>query len=529
MSKRRTSSPGSARPAAKRPVDLVDAWTPRLKAAHQLWSSGQQADAISLFTEALRQEPNNVRAYVMTARAYAEKFDFDGMERIHDMLIRRAPTHPGAHHYIGETFVLLKLPDRAIEVFEHAARLPGAGPPTWMELARLCERAHRLDEAEELIERTVRSGYALPLVALVRGRIQRRQKKLAEAESTFRDLIQRLPPDSEWACQAWGELAQMKDREADWDGAVAAIENCKRVQKLHEGPHFSASEKMQAQMRDMLANITGDHFRRWRGDVAHLPPSRVALLTGFPRSGTTLLEQLLDAHPDLVSSEEREFVGRELLHTFMGKRGKTPLLDILDERSPAEIAAQRERYFKAMEYLLGEPIAGRMHLDKNPSYNLTIPMLLRVFPESRLIVALRDPRDVVVSCYLRYLPLNAVSVRFLDICRTAERYAFDMSAWLKFRELIDVPWCQIRYEDTVAEAEAQARKALATLDLSWDNQVLDYRRRLSDTKRVNSPSYEAVAQPIYTSSVGRWKNYEKYLEPALPTLEAFIREFDYAS
>jgi hypothetical protein len=104
-----------------------------------------------------------------------------------------------------------------------------------------------------------------------------------------------------------------------------------------------------------------------------------------------------------------------------------------------------------------------------------------------------------------------------------------MSAWLKFRELIDVPWCQIRYEDTVAEAEAQARKALATLDLPWDNQVLDYRRRLSDTKRVNSPSYEAVAQPIYTSSVGRWKNYEKYLEPALPTLEAFIREFDYAS
>ena len=68
-----------------------------------------------------------------------------------------------------------------------------------------------------------------------------------------------------------------------------------------------------------------------------------------------------------------------------------------------------------MEYLLGEPIAGRMHLDKNPAYNLTIPLVLRFFPETRLIVALRDPRDVVLSCYLRYLPLNSVSVRFLDI------------------------------------------------------------------------------------------------------------------
>ena len=93
-----------------------------------------------------------------------------------------------------------------------------------------------------------------------------------------------------------------------------------------------------------------------------------------------------------------------------------------------------------------------MHLDKNPSYNLDDSAHAPIFPETRLIVALRDPRDVVLSCYLRYLPLNAVSVRFLDVERTAERYALDMSAWLKFRELIDVPWCEIRYEDTVADA-----------------------------------------------------------------------------
>jgi hypothetical protein len=252
-------------------------------------------------------------------------------------------------------------------------------------------------------------------------------------------------------------------------------------------------------------------------------------LTGFPRSGTTLLEQLLDAHPDLISSEERDFIGRELLHTFMGKRGRTPFLDVLNERGDAEIAAQRERYFKAMEYLLGEPIAGRVHLDKNPSYNLTIPIMLRLFPEARLIVALRDPRDVVLSCYLRYLPLTAVSVRFLDIERTADRYAFDMRAWLKFRELIEVQWCQIRYEDIVADMEGQARKALATLGLAWDNQVLNYRERVSATRQVTSPSYEAVAKPIYTQAIGRWKNYEKYLEPALSTLDPFIREFDYAS
>jgi tetratricopeptide (TPR) repeat protein len=529
MVKRRNHPSISARQTANRSDDLFDAWSPRLQAAQQLWNGGQHSDALSLFVEAVRQEPNNVRAYVASARAYAEKFDFEGMERMHDMLLRRAPRHPGAHQYVGETFVLLKLPDRAIESFQRAAELPGAGPPTWMELAGLYERFHRLDEAEELIERTVRSQFRLPLVSLVRGRIQRRKKRFEEAEATFRELIARLPDDSPWACQAWGELALMKDREGDWEGAIAAIEHCKRLQKRHEGPHWAASEKMQSQMRDMLDRITRDDFRHWRDAAAGLPQQRIALLTGFPRSGTTLLEQLLDAHPDLISSEEREFIGRELLHTFMHKRGKTPLLDVLNERSSSEIDFQRRRYFQAMEYLLGEPIAGRMHLDKNPSYNLTIPMLLRVFPEARLIIALRDPRDVVVSCFLRYLPLNAVSVRFLDVQRTAERYAFDMAAWLKFRELIDAPCCEIRYEDIVADVEAEARKALAILGLAWDNRVLNYRQRLAETKRVNSPSYEAVAQPIYKQSIGRWKNYQKYLEPTLETLRPFVREFGYAT
>ena len=108
-----------------------------------------------------------------------------------------------------------------------------------------------------------------------------------------------------------------------------------------------------------------------------------------------------------------------------------------------------------------------------------------------------------------------------------ERYALDMTAWLKFRELIETPWCEIRYEDTVADPETQARRALATLGLPWDDQVLHYRERLLASKQVTSPSYEAVAQPIYTRAIGRWKNYERLLEPAMKTLEPFIREFGY--
>jgi tetratricopeptide (TPR) repeat protein len=527
MSKRRQQPRDASYGAQARPGDMTDAPSQRVQAAHRLWNQGRRSDAMALFSEAIRQEPNNVRPYVMAARAYAEGYDFARMDDVHERLIRRAPSHPGVHHYVGETYSLLKLPQRALASFRTAANLPDGGPPTWMELASLCERAHQLDEAQELIERTVRSGFDMPLVGLVRGRIQRRQNRLEEAEASFRTLIERYGADSEWVAQAWSELALMADAAGDYAGAIDAIGRCKHIQRLRERPYLEASDRVHEVMRTMIDAITRDDFRRWREEAAELPPARTALLTGFPRSGTTLLEQVLDAHPDLVSSEERDFVGSELVHAIVGERRNAPLLELLNDFPLEKAAHERQRYLRAMEYLLGEPIGSRMHLDKNPAYNLTIPAMLRVFPETRLIVALRDPRDVVLSCYLRYLPLNAVSVRFLDVQRTAERYALDMQAWLKFRELVETPWVQVRYEDTVADVATQARRALETLDLAWDERVLGYRDRLAGDKRVTSPSYEAVAKPIYTGAIGRWRNYAEALEPALEVLAPFVREFGY--
>jgi tetratricopeptide (TPR) repeat protein len=527
MAKRQRAAQGSGSKRQAPSGPMIDAPSKRVQAARSLWNEGRHADAIVLFDEAMRQEPNNVRAYVMAARAYAEKFDFDRMDGTHQKLIARAPRHPGVYHYIGETLSMLKLPDRAVDSYERAATLPGAGPPTWMELASLYERAHRLEEAEALIERTVQSGFDLPIVALVRGRIQRRLNRAEQSEATFRSLIKRLPDNSEWACQAWGEIALMKDQEGDYQAAVEAIENCKRVQKLHELPFITASQQVEDKLRDMVGAIRRDDFQRWRQAAEHLQPRRMALLSGFPRSGTTLLEQVLDAHPDLISSEERDFIGRELMYSVTTDRGKMNFLEMINSLRFEEIERYRDRYFQAMEYLLGEPINDRMHLDKNPAYSLMIPLMLRVFPETRMLIALRDPRDVVLSCYLRYLPLNAVSVHFLDIGRTAERYALDMTAWLKFRELVETPWCEIRYEETVRDLEREARRALDTLGLAWDERISKYRERLLISKRVTSPTYEAVAKPVYTGAIGRWKNYERLLEPALETLEPFVRKFGY--
>lgn len=500
-----------------------------MKLARAAWERADHATALDLFEKAVREQPRNVLALVKAARAYAEKFELERVEILLNQLRKLGPDNPGVHHYIGETYALMRMPDKARAAYEKACTLPGVQAVSLVELAAAYERSHRIEEASETIERAVQSGLRHPLLHLTRARVQRRNKQAEAAEQTLRALIERLNPDDEWACQAWAELALMRDKAGDYDEAWQAITQCKAGQARRSSAENEASEKILKRFRQMMDNISVEHFTRWKDGASALTPVRTAVLTGFPRSGTTLLEQVLDAHPDLVSSEERDFLGKEQFVSMQNAENRQgPILEALDAVPVNQIAQERKRYFHVMEHLLGDSINGRMHLDKNPAYNQFIPVVFRLFPEVRLITALRDPRDVILSCYLRYLPMNPVSVSFLTIKKTAERYALDMAAWLKLREVIPSPWCEVRYEDTVADIETQARRALKVLDLPWDSKVLKYRERLGTQRQVNSPTYEAVTKPIYSTSIGRWKNYQKFLEPVMPSLEPFIKAFGYA-
>jgi hypothetical protein len=228
-----------------------------------------------------------------------------------------------------------------------------------------------------------------------------------------------------------------------------------------------------------------------------------------------------------VSSDEREAFARDIFPAmWLTPETPAPTLDAFNRIPPERLLALRQRYFDYMAAALNEPIGDRVHLDKNPPLTLVLPGFLRLFPETKVLIALRDPRDVVVSCFMQYLPLNPNSVCFLTLERTATRYANDMAVWRKLRGIIDSPWLELRYEDTVANLEREARRAFEFLQLPWEPEVLNYRERLK-TKAVASPTYQAVQQPLYTRAIGRWRNYQKFLEPCLPILEASIKAFGY--
>jgi len=218
----------------------------------------------------------------------------------------------------------------------------------------------------------------------------------------------------------------------------------------------------------------------------------------------------------------------EMVYGPLGRKANTtdPVPEALDRMPVADLNEARQVYWSSMEGALRGPIGSRLLIDKNPELTMLLPLVARVFPEMKVLFALRDPRDVVISCFSQQLPLNPVSVHYLTLEDTAKKYAKMMQAWLKLRTIIRNPWIEVRYEDMVADLEGQARRVLEFVDLPWDDRVLEYHRR-AQKKHVHSPTYEAVTKPVYSSSVGRWRNYVKQLEPYQEILRPFIEAFGY--
>ena len=172
------------------------------------------------------------------------------------------------------------------------------------------------------------------------------------------------------------------------------MSRCKELLRPDEGPLLKESEALQGHLRALVESLSSQQFKRWSEAGKVLPRRKLAVLTSFPRSGTTLLEQVLDSHPGVVSSDEREAFARDIFPA-MWRSETTPLptAGALDAIPIEKLMIQRERYLAYMAAALNEPLGDRVHLDKNPTMTLLLPGLLRLFPEARLIIALRDPRE----------------------------------------------------------------------------------------------------------------------------------------
>jgi tetratricopeptide (TPR) repeat protein len=492
--------------------------------------SGRYNLALASYRKLVQQFPLVPMLRAEMGLAFAGELEFAQADQAFQRALQLAPGQADLLIGIGLQYCQMRRMDQACACFERAVAASPSSFQARRLLATYLEKNSRLDEAWETIEtylaRNPKDGQAVYFKAF----LLHRKGLNNEAETALRNLLENDPaPAVDLQADACHLLGVILDGFGQYVEALSFFEKSKALkrQTMDTTALESGYEKMVGARRALMAELTPETLRRWREESAASPcVHSLALLAGAARSGTTLIEQILGAHPEIVVGDELTCFVKEIF----GPLHKLPswlTLNSLDGLEATRRAQFAGRYFKSFLQETGQPPGARLLLDKNPYATAWLPFWLRFFPQSKVIIALRDPRDVVISLYFRNIPAGDLAmVSHISLERTARDYSECMDVWLRMRELGGFDWIETRYEDVVGNLESEGRRLMNFLGLPWHQAQANY-YEAARGKFVHSPTYHEVRQPVYKRAMQRWKHYAEALAPLQERLEPYLRAFGY--
>lgn len=491
------------------------------------WAERDMGKCIELLHKVLAIDPRNTEARILIGRAHGMQFEYDEAIDAFEEAVESAPKHERLNVLLKAGTMAKNFYDPTIaESFLEEAVEMSATIPAKLTLAEHSLRIRKRDVAMSLVHEVLDLAPQDPGATFLWCRLH--EDHHGECVNRLKQILF-TPTFPDLKAKVGYQLAKMLDSSGEYEAAFQVLQTTKATLMQDKALIVQNRARIRARHMDLARGFTTARHNEWRKEAGQLGPARsLALLGGHPRSGTTLLEQVLDSHPRIISAEETDvfntFALSPLMRHHLPEREE---LKVLDAAMPDELTQARERYFTAMDRCLGEPVGTRLLIDKNPSYTALTPAMFRIFPEIKYLMMIRDPRDVVLSCFMQsFVPVSAISGNYLTLEDTAAEYAGVMAVWCEVAERLSGNACEIRYEDMVEDLEGNARKALGFLGMDWNEAVMNYDRHARE-KVVRSPTAAAVTEKVHSRAKNRWKNYEKHLEPVFETLKPSLKAFGY--
>jgi hypothetical protein len=318
-------------------------------------------------------------------------------------------------------------------------------------------------------------------------------------------------------------LSEALDGLGEPAAAFAAARAGKALQRQAFAARAASREDAVARFRRLAEWFRTTGPTPWRSppETAPSPARSHVVLVGFPRSGTTLLEQALAGHADVVTLEEAPTLAAAHAQ-FMGSAAD---LDRLAHLTPAEAAHWRGVYWQAV-HAGGVAPLGKVFVEKAPAGTLDLPLVSRLFPEAKILFALRDPRDVVLSCLRQDFQMNALTYAFTDLGATADAYTACMDMAETYRAVLPLDLLEVRHEALVDDFAGGLAAVCRHIGLTLDPQMLDI-AATARGRSVLTPSAPQVRAGLNRKGLGRWRAYASELSPVLPRLAPWVERFGY--
>jgi len=489
--------------------------------ADALWNTGQIDAALESLRQAVRLGPSDRAALSALAGALVSLGRHAEAVQVRRSTVARNPTGPGAviaRLDLASQLLAAHRTHEALLAVESALELDPVCVPALAERVRLLDRLGNAPEASGAAALLRAAAPQHPMSAIMLARAASQSGNPSEAAAILRAAVDSCPPDGRALLHL--ERSLVLDKLGDYAGAFGAAEAAHACRGGAVAP--TASDPHLVAMERYLKETSAADIAKWPpADEASATDSPI-FVVGFPRSGTTLVEQMLSAHARLAVTDEAPLlqgVREEMFARFL-PTGRFPA--DLFAFTTEQVARGAELYRQRASELLGGR-AGRI-VDKNP---LNIPDLVTarlLFPRSPVVFVQRDPRDACLSCYLQGFSRGVRALRSLDgVCAffdAAQRLREHYAATLGQRVL------ELRYEDLVADPEATARRLIDFVGEPWDGAVLRY-FDAPHARYITTPSYRDVRSPVHARAIGRWRNYRAELAPVLPTLTAWATRLGY--
>jgi Flp pilus assembly protein TadD len=403
----------------------------------------------------------------------------------------------------------------------------GSSAHSLLTLVQLLERTNRLEEAGVRLAQLSAHPAAHQLgaeITLITAQLAQRSGEHEAACSGFRKLLQECR-EFELRHLLEFPLAKSLDAVQRYDEAFATLRDAHRSQ--------AALLKMTAPILtargapSMIITRFGcdpEDVAGWSDPGAPPLEESPVFIVAFPRSGTTLLELTLDAHPGLESMDEQPFV-QAALDDLLAEGAAYP--ERMAALTPAQLAAIRSRYWERVRTKVAlDP--GRRLVDKNPLNILRLPVIRRLFPQAPIILAVRHPFDVLLSCFMQHFRTPDFALLCADLETLALGYRRTFDFWYRQAELLAPRVLELRYESFTADFAAEVRRVLEFLQLPWDDAVLRPQENAREKRFISTPSYSQVIEPVHRKAVDRWRAYAAHLAPMQPALAPYLERWGYS-
>jgi len=428
----------------------------RLARVHM--STGRADEAVELLRRCVKRNPNHPDTLLLLAQAQRETGDIGSMHDTLDKALARDPSHGACLHAKAMGYI-------------------GSG---------------KVDQAQEVIDAAAGIANPHPLVLIARGKLARTQNRPSEAIEHLKAVLEDPGALDRHQRSARFELGHCYDALGAYD---QAFEIFRRANAGHEPGKILHPES--------VLNV-------WSGQLLDaLPPldfgsQRPVFIVGMPRSGTTLTEQVLSAHPGVAGVGECPLIANQML--------RKPPASLTCE----DVRRNAEEYLAFLEKRVGT--GPERVIDKHMGMERTLGLISRMFPRAKVIECRRDPIDSCLSSYFQNFGSNVSYSR--DLGQLGRQYVAHRRVMDHWRAVLEMEILVSPYEQLVSDFEPGARRLVEYIGLPFHENCLRFHR---SRDHVATASAVQVRSPIYRSSAQRWRNYEKHLGPLIDALGPYAQ------